>query len=353
MLTLDVSDAIYRPLLASQTLAGEEFRAQATMLGSELEAVLAYLDLVQFHAQLDINADTLRRAEGLLTAAQNAKEAKLDRTAGDVERARTEVLFRRAERVDIEGRIGQASARLGRVLLLDPNVKLVPTDAAVMPVTLIDPQATVDELVSAAIATRPDLAANRAAITAAWQRTRATASAPLIPKVVLQNQGGVFGGGKNDDLQDFSSRNQLTLQVYWELKNFGLTYHADVAASRAVLDQAHFTLAESQARIVADIVDAAQIAAARYEALDLAEKAVRETAELYRINQEAIANVVDPKNLFDALRPLQAVQLLNQARQNYLAAVLDFTRAQYRLYTLTGHAPRVLMPTEPLAVPPH
>lgn len=344
MLSLDVGDAIYRPLVSRRVAAAEEYRSQAVMLGTELDAVLAYLDLVQVYTSLDVNADTLRRAESLLTAARNAKEAKLDRTAGDVERARSEVLFRQAERAELEGRVGVASARLGRLLLLEPGVRLVPTDTAAVPVTLIDPKASVDDLVAAALATRPDLAAHREAIAAAWQRVRAQALSPLLPKVALQNQTGAFGGGKNDDLQDFNSRNQLTLQVYWELRNFGLSYHDEVAAQRAALDQAHFARAETQARLVGEIVEAAQVAAARYESLDLAENAVKEATELYRINQESIANVVDPKNLFDALRPLQAVQLLNQARLNYLAAVLDFTRAQYRLYALIGNAPRVLMP---------
>jgi len=39
--------------------------------------------------------------------------------------------------------------------------------------------------------------------------------------------------------------------------------------------------------------------------------------------------------------------------REYNYAVLDFTRAQYRLYTLTGHAPRVLMPPDLPAGPPH
>jgi len=36
---------------------------------------------------------------------------------------------------------------------------------------------------------------------------------------------------------------------------------------------------------------------------------------------------------------LQAIQFLNQARLNYLTNVIEFNRAQYRLYTALGNPP--------------
>ncbi|MGL4420329.1 MAG: TolC family protein, partial [Gemmataceae bacterium] len=336
-LTLDLADAIYRPLTERRLTSAEQLRERATSLGAELDAVGAYLDLVQIHALLEINADTLQKAEAMLTAARNAKDSKLDRTAGDVNRSRTEVLSRKAERIELEGKAGAASARLGKLLLLAPNVKLVPSDIAVAPITLIDPSSTLDQLVTLAINSRPDLAANREVIAAAWAKARRQERGPLFPKLTVANQIGTFGGGLNDDLAKFDARNALSVQLYWEVKNLGFGNRADAAERRALLDQAQVQLVEAQARASAEIVEAAQLAAAKYESLDLAEQAVKEATELYRINKEGTFNVVDAKNLFDALRPLQAIQALNGARQNYLSAVLDYNRAQYRLFTSIGH----------------
>ena len=335
-LSLDLADAVYRPLVERRVTAAEQFRSRATALTAELDAVSAYLDLVQSHALFEINADTVAKADGMLTAAKNAREAKLDRTAGDVQRAQTEVLFRLTERADLDARVGVASARLGKLLLLPPNVKLVPADTVVAPVTLVDPTTGLDGLLALAVANRPDLAANREAIAAAWARVRRQENGPLLPKVTVTNQTGAFGGGLNGDLGNFSSRNALNVQIYWELKNLGFGNRADAAERRAQTDQARFQLAEVQARAVAEVVEAAQVAAAKYESLDLAERAVKEATELYRITKEGVFNVVDAKNLFDALRPLQAIQVLNQARQTYLNAVVEFNRAQYRLLTATG-----------------
>ncbi len=350
-LNLDIAEAIYGPLLARRLTSAAQLREQATAQGAELDAVIAYLDLVQAHALHEINADTLKKATDMLTAAENAKEAKLDRTAGDVNRARTEVLLRRTERVELEGRIGAASARLGKLILLAPNVKLVPTDPAVAPLALIDPKSTVDELVAQAINNRPDLAANRELVAAGWETARRQKFAPLIPKLTIADQVGSFGGGLNDDLQNFQARNVLSVQLYWEVKNLGFGNRADVAERRALLNQAHFTAVEAQARAAAEIVEAAQLAAAKSDSLDNAELAVKEATELYRISKEGTMNVVDAKNLFDALRPLQAIQALNQAQQNYLAAIVDFNRAQYRLFTFIGNTPHVASEA-PILAPP-
>ena len=347
-LELDIAEAIYQPLLQRRLTAAAELRARAVGLGAELDAVTAYLDLVQVHALLEINADTLKKAEAMLAAAENAKDAKLDRTAGDVNRAKTEVLLRRSERVELDGRIGVASARLGRLLLLAPNVRLVPTDPAVVPLTLIDANATVDDLVAQAIQNRPDLAANRELLAAALETARRQKYAPLIPKLGVSDQVGNFGGGLGNDLRNFAARNVLGVQVTWGVKNLGFGNHADVAERYALLHQAQYTAVESQARAAAEIVEAAQIAAAKQESLDHAEQAVKEATELYRINKEGTFNVVDAKNLFDALRPLQAIQALNQARQNYLSAIVDFNRAQYRLFTYVGNPARL----SPSATPP-
>ena len=344
ILSVDFAEAVYRPLIERRQVSVEQFRERAANNGAELDAVGSYIDLVQVHALIEINAETLKKAEEMLVAAKNAKEAKLDRTAGDVNRAQMEVLFRKTERIELEGRAGTASARLGKQLLLPPNVKLVPAEIAVIPITLIDPNTPLDQLISLAIANRPDLIANREAIAAAWAKVRRQERGPLLPKLSIANQTGSFGGGLNDDLQNFYSRNALSAQIYWEVKNLGFGNRADTAERKALLDQVQYQNIEAQARASAEIVEAAQIAAAKYETLELAESAVKEATELYRISKDGTLNVVDPKNLYDSLRPLLAIQTINQARQNYLAAVLDFNRAQYRLFTQLGNPTGAAIP---------
>jgi outer membrane protein TolC len=272
----------------------------------------------------------------MLQSAIDAKNAQLDRTAGDVNRSRVEVFLRRQERFDLMGRAGVASARLGRLLLLDPQVKLVPIGLEVVPITLVGDAVPLDELIAIAIDNRPDFASNREFLAAAWERVRKSQRTPFLPKVSVLDTGGNFGGGINSQMTDFKGRNVYQAQVIWELKNLGFGNRQDINAQRAIANQTEFQLTEVRARLMSEVVEASQLAAAKLESLRISQQAVDEAAELYRISREGTFNVIDAKNLFDALRPLQSIQTLNQARNNYLSAVIDFNRAQFRLYTALG-----------------
>lgn len=345
-LTLDTSDAYYRPLIEWRLASAAQRQYSATLVTSELEAVLAYLDLLQIQELLNLNLDTLQKGEALLEAARNAQQAKLDRSPGDVNRVRTEVLLRRQERADLSGRAAAASARLGKLLLLDPGVRLTPQFVETIPITLIDPEMPLEDLLVVAAYNRQELAAIQDQIAAAWERVRKAEHGPWLPKLQVTDQVGSFGGGVNGDLEDFQGRNALTAMIFWELRNFGYGNMAEARERQAGVDQAAFQSAEVQARVAAEVVESAEIALAKSESVTLAREAVAEATELYHINQEGTFNVVDAKNLFDALRPLQALQFLQQARQNFIAAVIDYNRAQYRLNAALGCPSEITSPAE-------
>lgn len=335
-LTMDTSEAFYRPLIERRLASAAQRQYSATLITAELEAVLAYFDLLQIQELLILNRDTLEKGEQLLEAAVNAQQAKLDRSPGDVNRVRTEVLLRKQERADLSGRAAAASARLGRLLLLDPGVRLTPQLIETLPITLIDPDMPLPDLLVLAAYNRQELAAVQDQFAAAWERVRKAQHGPWLPKVQVTDQVGSFGGGINGDLQDFQGRNALTAMIYWELRNFGYGNIAETRERQAAVDQIAFQSVELQARVAADVVESAEMAAAKLESVSFAREAVAEASELYRINQEGTFNVVDAKNLFDALRPLQALQFLHQARQNFIGAVMDYNRAEYRLNAALG-----------------
>ena len=56
---------------------------------------------------------------------------------------------------------------------------------------------------------------------------------------------------------------------------------------------------------------------------------------------------------FEAVEILLAIQSLNQARQQYLTEVIEFNRAQFRLFAALGQAAECALPAtvEPLALP--
>jgi outer membrane protein TolC len=195
---------------------------------------------------------------------------------------------------------------------------------------------SIDDLVAAAFAARPDLAAYRELTAAAAERVRKAKAGPLLPRVAFEQRTGTFGGGVNQFVGDFSASTQVSASVYWELNNLGFGDAALVREARAALDQARYRLTEAEARAASEVVEAAKLAATRYDQLADAQSAVAQAAETYRKLRATSFNMVGPRAQYDALEPLIAIQQLNQARVQYLSVVVEFNRAQFRLHTALG-----------------
>lgn len=336
----DPAEVYYAQLIAERLYSAEQQSAAQTTLDAQLDAALAYQDLVQVYGQLAVNADILEKAEIMLKFAQAAKEAALSKTAADVNRAWAEVYIRRQERIDLMSKVGATSARLARQLLLKPTVNLHPTDADVVPIVLVSELSSLDDIVALAMQNRPDLAAARDYVVAAQQAVRMTQVAPFVPRVFLDQQSGVLGGGINAYMGDFSARTQVNTGLVWEFRNLGCGDIYLTQERRADLDQALYRLTMVEAKVGAEVSESAKVAAAKYEQLDSARKAVSEATETYRKLKDSSFNMIGPRAQYDALEPLTAIQQLNQARLHFLSAVIDFNRAQFRLFAAMGYPVR-------------
>jgi outer membrane protein TolC len=337
-LKIDIADAIFEPLVAERITASVGAENRAVNNTVQLEAASAYLDLLQAVGALTVNADTIRRAERMMKYARSADEAGFSKTKADLVRAETEVNLRRSERAELEGRLGVASARLARVLRLNPGVDLKPIDPSVVPVSLIPFTLSIEELVTTAIQNRPELEANRESLLAARERVRQARYSPFIPKVTLDYQYGVYGGGMNSYLGDFRDRGVGGAQILWEVRNLGLGNAAQVREREAIATQSQFQLLDQESRVTSEVTASAKQSLARYESMQLAQNAVTKAEESYRRLQESSLNLVG-SNRYDAIESLPAIQSLNQAQLRYLEAVIEFNRSQLQLYTALGQPP--------------
>ena len=105
---------------------------------------------------------------------------------------------------------------------------------------------TADALIPLALTQRPELAAHQALVQATIARLRQEKVRPLVPSVLLRGAAtnpagtlstGVFGGGVNDKVGNFTWRNTMDLQVVWELQNLGLGNRALVRRRQAGPEQ--------------------------------------------------------------------------------------------------------------------
>ncbi len=337
-LRVDVSEALYLPLVARQNVRGTNALARATVNTVQLDVALAYLDLVEVHALQVINADVLDRTEQILKAAEAGAKSGINKTAADVNRAATEVNLRREEAHVLRGRAAAASARLARLLVLDPTVELLPYETAVVPLILVPGESTLDQLVQTALQARPEVAAARAGVAATDALVKQAKMAPLLPRVQGEFIGGGLSGGRTDEFGPLQSQYNAGVALVWNLEGFGLGNAATIRGRQAGSDAARYRLQETEALVSAQVVEAAQTSAARYSALDPAQEAVRQALEMYRKFREVSFAYLGPKGQlqFDALETLTAVQALNQARVLYLQQVVEFNRSQFRLYAALG-----------------
>lgn len=335
-LRVDLAEAIYQPLVARRMADAETAIARATNNNTQLDVASAYFDLVHTHALQAVNADIIEKSEAILKAAVAGEKAGLVRTAADVNRARTEVALRRMEREDIAGRQATASARLARLLLLEPAVTLLPLDEAAVPIELIPTDSPVEALIAQAVRSRPEMEAAYQQREAAATRARQARYGPLLPRVQAEYLGGGFGGGKDGVTSNLEGRSDLSAQVFWELRGLGFGNLADVRLRDAERDRATLVTVAAHAQVAAEVVESLRVATARKASLDEANTAVKEAREMYRKFSETSFGMVGPRGQFDALEPLTAVQALNQARMQLLAATIEYNRAQVRLLTAVG-----------------
>jgi outer membrane protein TolC len=367
-LRVDVGEALYGPLVARRVVRAEEARSVAVGNNVQLEVASTYLDLLEAHGLLAVNARTLFRAEQMLTAAEAGAKAGVNKTAADVNRAATEVNLRRQETLVLRARAGAASARLARLLLLDPAVELRPAELVVVPLVLVPPENSLPQLIEVAVRGRPEMVAALAELEAASGLVRQAKAAPYLPRVQADFIGGGMTAGRaalnpapagtTYGWTPMLGQYNANAALVWQLDAFGAGNAAAVRLRQAGYEAAQYRVTEVRAGVAAEVAESARTAAARFDALDAAQEAVREATEMGRKFRDTAFGVVGPKGQFDALEPLTGIQALNQARTQYLQTVSEFNKAQFRLYTALGQPAlcgldgAIVQPVTIPAVPP-
>ena len=334
-LNLDLANAYYLPLAARQLTEARVAGAAGVANEQLLDVAVAYIDLLQTWAELPINEEALANARQLLTLTENYEKAGKG-AAADTARARTEVHRRERQFAEIQGRVGRASARLVQLLQMPPAVELRPAEPAVVPVALVPEETPLADLLTAAVANRPELAENRAQVAAVLESWRAAKVAPWVPSLRLAYAAGGFGGGTNDFFGDFGPRSDFSASVVWQLQNFGLGNHALTRERRSQYAQAVFRQTSIEARVAAQVVAAFRTAFARRQELAAARREVEAARESYRLNEERVRRAPEQGRPIELL---QAIQALAQARLDLLLVTADYNRSQFRLFVALGRPP--------------
>jgi outer membrane protein TolC len=129
---------------------------------------------------------------------------------------------------------------------------------------MLDPAASLDDLIPLALTHRPELASDQAVIQAALARLKQEKVRPYAPSIALRGigsqvpglAGGYFGGGQNSFLGDFGARFSVDIQAVWEVQNLGFGNHALVREREAEQREALLRLIRTQELVSAEVVQA-------------------------------------------------------------------------------------------------
>jgi hypothetical protein len=176
---------------------------------------------------------------------------------------------------------------------------------------------------------------------------------PALPLVLLNGfqspggmliQGGIFGLGPNSSLNQWTGRDDVSVQFIWQVENFGLGNLARVKKQRAEQSQAMVDLFRDQDMVAADVTRAlARVQSAALRVVQ-ADRALRTGIITLNGSFEGLRQINRFANVLVLVsRPQEAVfalDLLRTAFDEYFTTVAEYNRAQFDLFHALGYPAR-------------
>lgn len=316
---------------------------------------LAYVDLVAAQAGAAISVEIA----ALIGELVDRSEQLLKQGVGNqVDVLRNQAQYRSQRQKLLDARQNQlaASAQLVQLLNLAPGTRLFASEEKLVPVRLVDECISEGQMVERALDQGPGLTEVLALITALEQQKAKLRRLALLPTVSVNVGEGGFGGGFGNTLRSFDNRTDVGVNVYWDvLKVVGNSRARNLFESQR--KQALLQHDQLTAQLAAGVIVSLNAARQAREKLQLAETEIDVAIQSYQLSH---ARLKAAETL--SFEVLQAIGALGTARANYLAAVIEYNRAQIQLQYLVGsHATgaqavgsdsKVSAPAKPDETPP-
>ena len=349
--TVNVADAYFQPLAARQNLDAQRFDIQTAKNDSLRETANAYFDVHLHRGQYTAALDVLARGEKLVQRIERLSKDLVPRIEVNRTSRLLAAVTQRATSAREEWRI--SSANLTQILRLDPTAVVVPMEQDHLQVTLVDPARSLDELIAIGVAHRPEIASNKASVRAAEVRVRQEKNRPLLPLVLItgfqgpggmMSQFGIFGTGSGSTINQWSWRDDVSLQLVWQLEGFGLGNLARIKERRGQQSEEIVRLFRNQDKVAAEVTAAQARVQASAVLAQQANREVREAITNFEGNYEGLAQTTRFDDiLHETFRPQEATRALERLMESYdryFAAIAEYNKSQFELYHALGYPAR-------------
>jgi len=352
-----LTDVVFEPLVARQVLNARNHDIQTAKNDAVFMTADAYFRVHQYRGMYAGALYAVERGHDLVERISHLSRDLVPTV--EIDRARNMI-------ADIEQQATSAreawrvhSADLTQVLRLDPRAVVVPLEDDHLQVTLIDPARSLDDLIPVGLTNRPELASNQALVQAVAQRIRREKGRMLLPSILINGfqtpdeliQAGIFGIGPNNKLNQWTGRDDVSLQVMWELEACGIGNLARIKEQRGEQSRAIIELFKVQDRVAADVTRAQarlQSAAAR---VGQADRTLRASVIAFNGNYDGLQQTTRFGDvLVLVFRPQEvvfALQRMKTAFDEYFTTVAEYNRAQFELFRALGYPARELAALRP------
>ncbi len=236
------------------------------------------------------------------------------------------------------------------MLRLNPCAVVVPVERDHLQLTLIDPAQPLPELQKIALTNRPELASRRALVQAAEHRIQREKMRPFLPLVIIggfQNAGGmmtqagIFGLVPNTSLNQWTGRDDVSLQLMWQLDAFGIGNLARIKDQRGEESGAIVDLYRMQDKVAAEVTEAHANLESAATRVTQADRSLRTAIIAYNGNVEGLRHTTRLADILVTIyRPQEvvyALRLLKVSFDEYFSTVADYNRAEFELFHALGY----------------
>ena len=164
-------------------------------------------------------------------------------------------------------------------------------------------------------------------------------------------QAGIFGLGTNDKMNQWTGRDDVSLQVLWELEGMGIGNLARIKEQRGEQSKAIIDFFRIQDMVAAEVTQAQadlQSAAAR---VSQADRSLRSGIATFNGNFEGLQQTTRFGDVLVLLnRPQEvvyALQLMKKAFDEYFTTVAEYNLAQFELFHALGYPAREITYVQP------
>jgi len=329
---LDFGDAIFSSLAARQVVDASASGVAAQQQDTALAAASAYYDLLKAKALVDATQEALTTSEQYGQQLHGAVAAGIA-FRGDELRVQTQTERYRINLQQTQLQQRTASAKLAQTLHLDPSVELLPQDTDLVPIALLNVDATQESLIATALGDRPELKQNTALAAAANSAKNNALWGPLIPSVGVQAFLGEFGGGRGDAGGNFGNSKDYYFGISWRIGPGGLFDFTRINASKARLNMAQLNVEKVTDQIKRDVVESYARVKSLGEQMVATRQNLSSATETLRLTRERKQLGVGA-----VLEDIQAQQELAKSRADYVTSIVEFNKAQYELSRAVGAA---------------